>query len=327
MPALKFSLALPNSDFAVTRAFAERAEALGFYAVSLDDHFFMRGLMEDPRTPHLECYTTLSAIAALTRRVRLVQLVTAMSYRNPALLAKMTSTLDNISGGRLIVGIGAGWFREEYQAYDYPYPSNAERIAQLADGIALLKAMWTQDEPTYHGRFFRIDKAYNHPKPLQKPHPPLLVGGSGKQVLRITAAEADIANLIPPVTRGEVVISEALKFDKPELSRRLEMLRNFARGAGRDPSAIEISGSSFVLMAKDKSQADAMTQATAAAFGVTDIEAARRSPQVLTGTVDQVKAEIRSRAEQLGMTHLFLSFMAPETVELFAREVMPEFTG
>lgn len=324
--ALKFSLTLPHSDFAATRAFAERAEALGFYGVALDDHFFMRGLLENPRAPHLECYTTLSAVAALTRRVRLVQLVTAMSYRNPALLAKMTATLDNISGGRLIVGVGAGWFREEYLAYNYPYPSNAERIVQLADGIRLLKAMWTEDEPTYHGRFFRIDKAYSYPKPLQKPHPPLLVGGSGKQVLRITAAEADIANLIPPITRGEVVISEALKFDKPELGRRLETLRNFARAAGRGPGAIEISGSSFVLMAREKSQADAMTQATASALGVTDIEAARRSPQVLSGTVEEVKAEVRSRAEQFGVTHFFLNFMDPATVELFGREVIPEFS-
>ncbi len=190
MRPIKFAVGLPNNDFAATRATAERAEALGFHSVSLDDHFFMRGLMEGPQSPHLECFTTLSAIAALTKRVRLVQMVTSMSYRNPALLAKMTSTLDQISGGRVTVGVGAGWFREEYAAYNFPYPSNAERIEQLAEGIKVLKAMWTEDEPTYHGRYFKIDKAWNFPKPAQKPHPPLLIGGSGKKVLEITAARA-----------------------------------------------------------------------------------------------------------------------------------------
>src|SRR5207302_8426041 len=132
---IKFNVGLPNQDFGATRAVAERAEALGYYSISLSDHFFIRGLMADARTPVLECYTTPSALAPITKRVKLLQMVTAMSYRNPALLAKMTATLDQISGGRLIVGLGAGWFKEEYEAYNYPYPSNAERIAQLGDGF------------------------------------------------------------------------------------------------------------------------------------------------------------------------------------------------
>ena len=326
MRQIKFAVSLPNHDFAATRAMAERAEALGYHSVAMDDHFFMRGLMETPQTPHLECFTALSALASVTRRVRLVQMVTSMSYRNPALLAKITSTLDHISGGRVTVGVGAGWFREEYAAYNFPYPSNAERIDQLADGIKVLKAMWTEDEPTYHGRYFKIDKAWNFPKPAQKPHPPLLIGGSGKNVLKITAAEGDIANLIPPIKRGEVDLKDALKFDKPELARRIETLRSYAKAAGRDPNAIEISGNSYVLAARDKSTAEAMVQATAAAMQVQDIEAARRSPQVLAGTIDEVKREIRARIETMGVTYFFLSFPMPDGLELFAKEIMPEFT-
>ncbi len=326
MRQIKFAVSLPNHDFAATRAMAERAEALGYHSVSMDDHFFMRGLMETPQTPHLECFTALSALAAVTKRVRLVQMVTSMSYRNPALLAKITSTLDHISGGRVTVGVGAGWFREEYAAYNFPYPSNAERIDQLADGIKVLKAMWTEDEPTYHGRYFKIEKAWNFPKPAQKPHPPLLIGGSGKNVLKITAAEGDIANLIPPIKRGEVDLKDALKFDKPELSRRIETLRAYAKAAGRNPDAIEISGNSYVLTARDKSTAEAMVQATAAAMQVSDIEAARRSPQVLAGTIDEVKREIRARIETIGVTYFFLSFPMPDGLDLFAKEIMPEFT-
>ncbi len=325
MRPVKFNVGLPNDSFENARATAERAEALGYYSVSLDDHFFMRGLMSEVTKPHLECFTTLSAVAALTRRVKLLQMVTSMSYRNPALLAKMTSTLDHISAGRLIVGVGAGWFKEEYEAYNYPYPSNAQRIEELAEGIKVLKAMWTEDEPTYRGKFFAVNKAWNFPKPLQKPHPPLLIGGSGKNLLRISAAEADIANLIPPIKRGYVDIPDALKFDKAELKRRIESLRGFARESGRAGDAVEISGQSFVLAAKGKAEADQMVQMTAATMNIQDLEAARRSPQVLVGTVDEVKRELRSRIEDLGITFFSLEFVAPQTMELFAKEIMPEF--
>ncbi len=135
MRPIKFNVGLPNGDFSNILTFAKRAEDLGYYSVSIDDHFFMRGPFSTVEQPHLECYSVLAALAAATRTIRLAPLVTAMSYRNPALLAKTIATVDNISGGRLIAGLGAGWFKEEYEAYNFPYPSNAERLEQLADGI------------------------------------------------------------------------------------------------------------------------------------------------------------------------------------------------
>ncbi|MGO9454896.1 MAG: TIGR03619 family F420-dependent LLM class oxidoreductase [Candidatus Binataceae bacterium] len=326
MRPIKFNVGLPNGDFANLSAFAKRAEELGYYSVSLDDHFFMRGLMADPSQPHLECYTTLSAIAAQTTRVKIVPLVTAMSYRNPALLAKMMATLDNISGGRFIAGIGAGWFKEEYAAYNFPYPSNAERIDQMGEGIKVLKAMWSQDEPSYHGRHFAIEKAYNFPRPVQKPYPPILIGGGGKRVLQIAGEEADILNLNPPVLEGFVDISRAIAFDRNEIKRRIAMMQDFAKAAGRAADAVELSAMSFVLTAKDKSVADAMITATAQAMGIADVETARNSPQVLVGTIDDVKRELTWRIENLGMTYFFLNFLALDAMELFAKEVMPSFT-
>lgn len=325
MRPIKFNLGLPNGDFANLSAFAKRAEELGFYSVSLDDHFFMRGFMADPAQPHLECYTTLAAIAAQTKTVKIAPLVTAMSYRNPALLAKMMATLDNISGGRFIAGIGAGWFKEEYAAYNFPYPSNAERIEQMGEGIKVLKAMWTQDEPSFHGRYFSVDKAYCYPRPVQKPYPPILIGGGGKRVLQIAAEEADILNLNPPVLEGFVDIVKAMAFDKNEVKRRIEMVRGFIKAAGRSEDAVELSAMSFVIAAKDQSVADAMINATAQALGIPDVSVARNSPQVLVGTFEDVKREIAWRIENLGMTYFFLNFMALDTVEQFAGEVMPAF--
>ncbi len=325
MRPIKFNVGLPNDNPAAMLATARRAEELGYYSVSIDDHLFMRGLMSDPRAPHYECFTMLSAVAAVTKRVKMLPLVTSMSYRNPALLAKMMASLDNLSGGRFIAGLGAGWFREEYDAYNFPYPSNAERIEQMGDGIKLLKAMWTQDEPTYHGPYFKIDKAYCDPKPVQRPHPPILIGGGGKRVLEIAAHEADILNLNPPITKGYVDVADALKFDRSKVLKRIEMIRGFLKGAGRGADSLELSGGGFELMAKDRATADAMAAATAQMLGVENNESVRTSLQVLIGTPDDVKRELDARIEKFGMTYFFLNFMTPDTIEMFANEVMPAF--
>lgn len=327
MRPIKFNVDLPNHDSAAMLATARQAEELGYYSVSIDDHFFMRGPMADPRAPHYECFTMLSAVAAVTKRVRIVPLVTSMSYRNPALLAKTIASLDNLSGGRFIAGLGAGWFREEYEAYNFPYPSNAERIEQMGDGIKLLKAMWTQEEPTYHGRYFKIDKAYCEPKPVQRPYPPILIGGGGKRILEIAAEEADILNLNPPITKGFVDVGEALKFDRSKVTQRIEMVRGFLKAAGRAADALELSGGGFVLMAKDRATVDAMVAATARTFGIEDTERARMALQVLIGTPDEVKRELKDRIEKFGMTYFFLNFMTPGTIEMFAKEVMPAFAS
>ena len=252
--------------------------------------------------------------------------VTSMSYRNPALLAKTMASIDNLSGGRFIAGLGAGWFREEYDAYNFPYPSNAERIEQMGDGTKLLKAMWTQDEPTYHGPYFKIDKAYCDPKPVQRPYPPILIGGGGKRVLEIAANEADILNLNAPVTKGVVDVAEALKFDRAKVLKRIEMIRGFVKAAGRAADALELSGVGFVLMAKDRATVDAMAAGTAQTFGIEDNASMRTSLQILIGTPDDVKRELAARIEKFGMTYFFLNFMMPDTIEMFAKEVMPAFS-
>ena len=327
MRPLKFGIFLPTDDFAKAKATAQSADEQGYFSVSINDHFFPPMSPEQRKLPQLECYTTLSAIAAVTKRIRLCPMVTAMSFRNPALLAKMTSTLDHLSGGRFIAGLGSGWLRDEYQANGYPYPSNAERLAQMAEGIRVLKAMWTQQEPSFSGRYYKIDKAYNFPQPVQKPHPPVLIGGGGSGLLKIAGAEADIVNVAAPITTGAVDMAAMLKFDRAELKRRIGLLRDAARTAGRDPDAIEISGFATAMLAGDKSQAEAIAAGTAKAMGFPDARAVRESPAFLIGTPDEMKREIRSRSEELGLTYYIVVFMADEAREAFARQVMPEFTS
>src|SRR5690242_14395369 len=185
MSEIKFNLTLPMTSLQKVREYAALAEELGFYSVSAGDHLFVRvpHLSWGPQVPHLECFMTLSAVAASTRRLRLAPLVAVVPFRSPALLAKMMSTIDQISGGRLIAGLGSGWFRDEFEAYGYGSPSDGERIERMAEAIKILKAMWTEHAPSYRGRYYTIDQAYSYPKPVQKPHPPIMIGGAGKKVM------------------------------------------------------------------------------------------------------------------------------------------------
>jgi probable F420-dependent oxidoreductase len=327
MNDVKFSLFLPTGDFTKARAAAEWADTHGFYAVSINDHFFSP--LGSAQTPQLECFSTLSAIAAVTKHVRLAPAVTAMSFRSPPMLAKMTATLDHISNGRLVLGVGSGWQRSEYDAHGYPYPPNAERLEQLSDAIKLIKAMWTQEEPTYHGRYFSIEKAYNHPRPVQKPHPPIMVGGAGKKLLQITAAEAQIANLIPPIVNGKDFVQDpdaAVRFDKAQLKRRIDMLHGFVAEAGRAPGSVEVSGIAMVNISRSKSEADAAVKAVGSAMGFPSEDATRNAPVLLIGTPEEVRRELRSRIEEFGMTYYIVFPRSEESRDLLVREIMPEFT-
>jgi len=327
MRPIKFGLFLPTDDFSKARAAAEWADTNGFYSVSINDHFFSP--LGSPRLPQLECFSTLSAIAAVTKSVRLTPTVAANSFRTPPMLAKITSTLDHLSNGRLVLGIGSGWQRSEYDAHNYPYPSNVERLEQLHDALKLIKVMWTEEEPAYQGRFFSVSKAYNNPRPVQKPHPPIMVGGSGSKLLRITAAEAQIANLIPPIINGKDFAQDpaaGVKFDKPNLKRRIQMLQRLSVESGRAADAIEISGLAMVRLSHSKSEVDAAAQQTASAMGFPNEEAVRNSPVLLIGTPEDVKRELRSRIEEFGMTYFITIPASAESRELLVKEVMPEFT-
>jgi probable F420-dependent oxidoreductase len=326
MHSIKFGLFLPTGDFAKARDAALWADANGFYSVSINDHFFSP--LGSPQTPQLECFSTLSAIAALTKSVRLVPAVTAMSFRTPPMVAKIASTLDHLSNGRLIMGVGSGWQRSEYDAHNYPYPSNAERIDQLGDAIRLIKAMWTQDEPTYRGRYFSVEKAYNNPRPVQKPHPPIMIGGSGKRILELVAAEAQLVNLIPPIVNGRDFVQDpaaAVKFDKTVLKQRINLLRGFVSAAGRDRDSVELSVICMVTLARSKSEVEAALKRIATAMGYPNLEAARNSPVLLIGTPEEVRRELRSRIEEFGTTYFITFPSSQESGDLMVRELMPEF--
>jgi F420-dependent oxidoreductase-like protein len=218
----------------------------------LFDHFLP--IFSDPTGPCLEGWTGLAALAMVTRRVRLGLMVTGNTYRHPAVLAKMAATVDLVSGGRLILGIGAGWFEREHQEYDIAFHSVGERLARLDETLRIIKMLWTQDETNFSGRFFKLEKAGFAPKPAQRPHPPILIGAGGEKIaLRIVAEHAQMWN----------------SFGTPEVMRaKIERIEQHCRRIGRDPATIEKS----VLVSGPFALADARRQIDAyAAAGVTHI--------------------------------------------------------
>ena len=161
-------------------------ERLGYDSVWLDDHMMLNTM------PILECWTTLSALSKATERIRLGTMVTCNSFRNPGLLTKMAATFDNVSDGRLELGVGAGVQKSEHNAYGFSFPSSKARIERLNEAVAIIKKLWTEEKASYSGKHYRIIDAVCEPKPAQKPHPPIIVGGGGEKLtLRVTAQHAD----------------------------------------------------------------------------------------------------------------------------------------
>ena len=182
----------PTFSYSELESFWLTADDLGFEAIWNYDHFY--GLVDNAK-PTLEGWTTLAAMAAVTRHARVGCMVTGVTYRNPAILAKMAVTVDHISGGRLDFGIGAGWHEDEHRGYGIEFPSPGTRVAMLDEALTVFRRLWTEDSVTHSGRFFTLADALCVPKPVQRPHPPIIVGGSQPKMLRVIARHADEWNM------------------------------------------------------------------------------------------------------------------------------------
>ncbi len=203
---------------------ARTADEAGFDSIGVMDHFFQIGNLGPPEHEMLEAYTTLGFLAAHTKRAKLMTMVTGVHYRHPGILAKIVTTLDVLSGGRAWLGIGAGWNEEESRGLGVPFPPLKDRFEMLQETLEICLQMWSGDETPYRGKHYQLDRPLNSPQSLSRPHPGILIGGSGEQkTLRLVARFADACNLWPT----------------PELARKLEVLRAHCEEVGRDYGAIE----------------------------------------------------------------------------------------
>jgi F420-dependent oxidoreductase-like protein len=294
-----------EAQWATTVEVAKLAEALGYDSIWVYDHF--HNVPVPAHEAVFECWTTLAALSQVTSRVRLGQMVGCATYRNPGLLAKITSNIDVMSGGRLDWGIGAGWYDHEYRGYGYGFLSARDRIRVLRETVEVVKSMWTEADTSYQGEFFTLDGAQCDPKPLQDPHPPILIGGSGEQLtLRVVARLADRANF----------------GGKPdEFAHKCDVLRRHCDEVGRDYDEIEKTWSPEVFVRETEAEVRAVETST---FGEPfDSWQAGN----LVGTPDQVIEKIGAYRD-MGVTSLIAwarDYPATDTLELMAERVVPAF--
>jgi F420-dependent oxidoreductase-like protein len=269
------------------------------------DHFHQIKFVGNPDEPMLESWTTIASLAGVTTKIKLGTLVTGIVYRHPAILAKIGATLDVLSKGRLFMGIGAAWNQEESFAYGIPFPPTKERLLRLEEVIQIILKMWAKSTATFNGKFYQIRDAYCNPKPVQKPHPPIMIGGGGERnTLRIVAKYADACNLFGSIETIE---------------RKLNVLKEHCNNVGRDYHSILKTKLGIVLIDNDR---DILNKKVSEMFKGMPEEQVKEF--VIFGTPEEVLREIEL-FENVGIEY-FIVNLDPSSeyaqVELFTDTIM-----
>jgi F420-dependent oxidoreductase-like protein len=291
---------------------ATRAENLGFDSFWVMDHFHQISGVGNRQDPMLEGWTTISVLAGLTSRIKLGTLVTGIIYRHPSVLAKMGATLDVLSKGRLFMGIGAAWNQEESFSYGIPFPPTKERLLRLEEAIQIIRKMWTEEPTaTFNGKYYQINNAYCNPKPIQKPSPPIMVGGSGERyTLKIIAKYADACNLFGS--------TETVK-------RKLSILREHCKSVGRDYDSILKTKLGLIVIDNDKKMIEKRLQRMIS----NGIPEERVREFVIHGTPDDVLKQIEL-LEEVGIQYLIVDlepYRELEALEVFGNTIVKKMSG
>jgi alkanesulfonate monooxygenase SsuD/methylene tetrahydromethanopterin reductase-like flavin-dependent oxidoreductase (luciferase family) len=277
-------------------------DRLGYHSVWFNDHLYGIPM---PQIPIMEAWTVLSAVGAVTDKAELGTLVSPIGFRNPALFAKMIATLDQITGGRVVVGLGSGWFAQEFAGYGIDFPPVQERLAQLDEGIQLMRRMWSEPQVKFNGRHFHTDDVYCEPKPARRP--PILIGGGGEKVLlKLVAQHADIWN--------------NLAVNLEQLGHKVGVLRRHCDAVRRDPATLRISQQTMVVIGSDDADARSKSEKAARLYG-------GHMGSGISGTPAQCIDKIRA-LQAHGCSLVVIEFFGRDIRDpaaLFAEQVMPAF--
>ncbi len=267
--------------------------------------------------PNLECWTTLAALSTITKRLHIGTLVTAVGFRYPSLLAKISSTLDVISQGRLEFGIGAGWYEAEYRAYGYPFPNASTRIEQLSEAIQIILRMWTEEKASFQGKHFNINDAICNPKPLQKPRPSIWVGGTGEKLMRIIASYSDGWN--------------SVGLTPEEYKGKLRNLSEECQRAGRKPESIKKSIYAGIVIGRDETWLQDTIRGLANRYKKEDETLEQYTNRIrwdsrrIVGTPSEIieKANTYSKLGVEEVICFFPDLPRLDSMNLFAEEIFP----
>ena len=298
----------PVEKYETMTRVAKEADSLGYDSIWVFDHFHTVPTPELETT--FECWTITAGLARDTERVKVGQMVTCNGYRNPALLAKIASTVDVMSHGRLLFGLGAGWYEHEWHAYGYGFAETRDRMGMFREACEIVHLMWTEDYPTFKGKYYTIDKPINEPKGVQKPHPSFWIGGGGEKVtLKLVAKYGDACNL------GSA--------DLDQFRHKLDVLRQHCEEQNRDYNEIIRSTGVTVHLVESEQTAE---QETALARGEKSYQ--QYAKDTIIGTPDQVVERLQPIVDA-GANYFIVSIPRVaydlEPLQRFAKEVMPRF--
>ena len=282
-------------------------ERLGFDSLWVCDHLLG---VPRPEIPILEAWTLLTALGAVTERVELGTLVTPPGFRNPAYLAKVVATLDRITNGRVVPGLGAGWMRQEFVGYGFDFPEPRVRVQRLAEAAEVMTRLWSEENVTFAGQHYQTEGLTLQPPPVRRP--PLLIGGGGEKVtMRVAARFADLWN------------NGAGR--QADIEQKIAVLHDHCKAVGRDPAAVRVSQQTLVLITEEESAVEPMLARAESLFGghMGNV----RGPLALAGTPATVVERIKRHLE-LGCDHFIIEFFGRDTrvpAKLFAETVIPQF--
>ena len=246
------------------------------------------------------------------------------TWPHPVITAQSLTSLDNLSGGRLIAGLGSGWTQREFDMTGIPFPEIGTRLRMLDESLACVRSLWTQETTTLEGEFYQLRDAILWPKPVHKPHPPILLGGGGKGLLRIAARHADIVNIIVETGGpGYISLSHIARLTDERFRQRIRFVRDEAARAGRDPQAIQFSNVIFTTVLTDSPEATKSAAEGMAPMFNTTPDALRQSPLTLVGTPAECIAELRRRQREWELSQVIFSFPGDEAMRRLAEEVLP----
>jgi probable F420-dependent oxidoreductase len=323
---MEFGIQLGNLDWQQLKEAGRAAEELGFRSVMVPDHLLHEGPERQANTDYFSYDSIVKAAVLIeaTKTIEVGHLVLCNLFRHPMITAQALMSLDRLSSGRTFAGLGAGWTEREFQMSGIPFPDVGTRLRMLDEGLAVLRMLFTEDATTFDGEFYRLRDAVLHPKPIRQPHPPILLGGSGRGLLRIAAKHADIVNITAETGRpGFISLEQAAKLTDDAYRGKVRFVREEAARRGRNPRGIRISNIVFTTIITDSAAATRSACEGMAALFRVPAEAVPSVPLALIGTPDACITEVKRRTREWELGQMIFALSDQAQMRRLAEQVLP----